>query len=130
MINRTVSLFIVIIICLQKLELVDSQVKYYDQRYDYFDVDNLVQNPRLLKKYIDCFLDKGPCTPVGRVFKLVLPEVVVTSCAKCTPSQKNFARKTFDAFKRLMPEDHEELKKKIDPSNKFYESFEKAVSDA
>lgn len=42
---------------------------YYDRRYDYFDVETLVQNPRLLKKYMDCFLDQGPCTPVGRVFK-------------------------------------------------------------
>lgn len=48
---------------------VSSEDKYYDRRYDYYDLDNLFQNPRLLTKYINCFLDKGPCTPVGRVFK-------------------------------------------------------------
>lgn len=43
--------------------------KYYDSRYDYYDTDNLIQNTRLLKKYLDCFLSKGPCTPIGRLFK-------------------------------------------------------------
>lgn len=42
---------------------------YYDAKYDFYDVDYFVQNPRLLNKYLDCFLDKGPCTPIGKVFK-------------------------------------------------------------
>lgn len=46
-----------------------TEKDYYDRRYDYYDIDHLIQNPRLLKKYLDCFLDKGPCTPIGRLFK-------------------------------------------------------------
>lgn len=42
---------------------------YYDRRYDYYDIDYFVENPRLLNKYLDCFLDRSPCTPVGKVFK-------------------------------------------------------------
>ncbi|XP_063626807.1 ejaculatory bulb-specific protein 3-like [Cydia splendana] len=103
---------------------------YYNRRYDYFDVDTLVENPRLLQKYMECFLDKGPCTPVGRVFKRVLPELVATGCAKCTPSQRRFAKRTFAAFKRDLPESHAELKKKIDPTNQNYDNFERKIADA
>ncbi|XP_031765796.1 allergen Tha p 1 isoform X2 [Galleria mellonella] len=126
MINRyLVYMFIVVI---NLFNLIYGQVKYYDRKYDSFDGDYFVQNPRLLQRYIECFLDKGPCTPVGRVFKSVLPELITTSCAKCTPSQKNFARKTFDAFKKFLPNEYDELKKKIDPTNIYIDSFEKAIS--
>lgn len=45
------------------------QEMFYDRRYDYYDIDTLIQNPRLLKKYLECFLEKGPCPPIGRVFR-------------------------------------------------------------
>lgn len=51
------------------IEVICAQEKYYESKYDYYDVDSLIQNPRLLQKYLDCFLEKGPCTPVGRVFR-------------------------------------------------------------
>ncbi|CAH2089586.1 unnamed protein product [Euphydryas editha] len=101
---------------------------YYDRRYDYYDVDYFVQNPRLLKKYLNCFLDQGPCTPVGKVFKSVLPEIVKTACSKCSPSQKRFAGRSFEAFRRYLPEKYEELKQKLDPKNSYYATFESVVS--
>ncbi|KAH9642515.1 hypothetical protein HF086_008925 [Spodoptera exigua] len=112
------------------VSIVFSQEKFYDRRYDYYEIDTLIQNPRLLKKYLDCFLGKGPCTPIGRVFRQILPEAVQTACKKCTPSQRRLARKTFNAFKGYFPETHEELRKKLDPKNKYYEAFEKAISSA
>ncbi|RVE43731.1 hypothetical protein evm_011580 [Chilo suppressalis] len=104
--------------------------KKYDRKYDLFDIDTLVENPRLLRKYMDCFLDEGPCTPIGRVFKLALPEIITTRCGKCTPAQKSFARRTFAAFKKEFPDKHGELKKLLDPDDKYYDSFEKAVASA
>ncbi|KAJ0174095.1 hypothetical protein K1T71_010241 [Dendrolimus kikuchii] len=112
------------------LVVAETDKDYYDRRYDYYDIDHLIQNPRLLKKYLDCFLDKGPCTPIGRLFKQVLPEVVTTACGKCTTSQKRLSRKTFNAFKRYFPETFAELKKKLDPQDKYYTAFEKAISSA
>lgn len=41
----------------------------YNSKYDNFDVDTLIQNGRLLKSYINCFLDKGRCTAEGTEFK-------------------------------------------------------------
>nr|UNG39404.1 chemosensory protein 10 [Apocheima cinerarius] len=122
----TVSLVITLLL----LPIVVAQDKYYDRRYDYFEIDYFVNNPRLLKKYLDCFLDQGPCTPIGRVFKQVLPEVISTACKKCTPLQKRFTKKAFNAFKTTLPEMHQELKKKYDPQNKYYDAFEKAIASA
>nr|QIJ45722.1 chemosensory protein [Glyphodes pyloalis] len=107
-----------------------TQQKFYDSKYDYFDIDSLVQNPRLLRNYMDCFLDKGPCTPIGRVFKIALPEVIATSCSKCTPAQRSFAKRTFGAFRRDLPELNEELKKHLDPGNKHFDKFEKTIVNA
>lgn len=46
-----------------------SRPETYDSRYDNFDVDNLVDNVRLLTAYGHCFLGTGPCTPEGTNFK-------------------------------------------------------------
>ncbi|CAG9795806.1 unnamed protein product [Diatraea saccharalis] len=123
--------YVILFCCvLLTIPTIATQEKQYDRKYDLFDIETLVQNPRLLRKYMDCFLDQGPCTPIGRVFKLALPEIIITRCGKCTPAQKSFARRTFDAFKRELPEQHAELKKLLDPNNKYYDSFEKAVASA
>ncbi|XP_045452742.1 allergen Tha p 1-like [Melitaea cinxia] len=87
-----------------------------------------IHSKRLLNKYLDCFLDRSPCTPVGKVFKSVLPEVVKTACSKCSPMQKRFAGRTFQAFKRYLPEKHEELKHKLDPKNTYFANFESVIS--
>ena len=46
-----------------------AAVSAYDNRYDDFDVETLVNNVRLLKSYGHCFLGTGPCTPEGSDFK-------------------------------------------------------------
>ncbi|CAB3231667.1 unnamed protein product [Arctia plantaginis] len=112
------------------IEIISAQEKYYESKYDYYDVDSLIQNPRLLQKYLDCFLEQGPCTPVGRVFRQRLPEIVVTACKKCSPSQRRLARKSFNAFRQNFPESYQQLMTKLDPKNKYYEAFEKAINDA
>ncbi|KAL4715042.1 hypothetical protein ACJJTC_003193 [Scirpophaga incertulas] len=110
--------------------VVICQEQYYDRKYDLFDIDTLVQNPRLLEKYMDCFLDKGPCTPIGRVFKVALPEVIITGCGKCTPAQRSFARRTFAAFRKQLPVQHALLKKHLDPQSKYFDKFERAIANA
>lgn len=42
---------------------------HYNSKYDNFDVETLISNDRLLKSYVNCFLDKGRCTPEGADFK-------------------------------------------------------------
>lgn len=48
----------------------------YSSKYDNFDVETLIQNDRLLKAYVNCFLDKGRCTPEGSEFKSKFTSVI------------------------------------------------------
>lgn len=44
----------------------------YPSKYDNFDVDQLLNQERLLNHYIKCLEDKGPCTPDGKMLKGML----------------------------------------------------------
>lgn len=39
--------------------------KKYTTKYDNIDIHEIIKNERLLKNYVDCLLEKGPCTPDG-----------------------------------------------------------------
>ncbi|CAH2042439.1 unnamed protein product, partial [Iphiclides podalirius] len=88
----------------------------YNSKYDNFDVDTLTGNDRLLKSYINCFLEKGKCTSEGTDFKKALPEAVETSCGKCTEKQKSNVRKVIKAIQQKFPKQWEELVAKNDPT--------------
>lgn len=35
----------------------------YTTKYDNIDLDEILNNDRLLKNYLDCIMDRGRCTP-------------------------------------------------------------------
>nr|AOG12890.1 chemosensory protein [Eogystia hippophaecolus] len=96
----------------------------YDPRYDNFNAQELADNLRLLKSYGKCFLDEGPCTPEGADFKKSIPEALRTTCAKCTPKQRELIRIVVRAFQTKLPDVWEQLAKKEDPNGEYKESFE------
>lgn len=102
----------------------------YNAKYDNFDVDTLISNDRLLKSYINCFLDKGRCTPEGSDFKKTLPEAVETTCAKCTEKQKTNIRKVIKAIQQRHPKQWEELVQKNDPTGKHRANFDKFIQQS
>ncbi|XP_039759100.1 allergen Tha p 1-like [Pararge aegeria] len=95
----------------------------YNPTYDHFNAKELAENDRLLKNYLLCFLDRGPCTREGTDFKKVIPEALRTVCAKCTPKQRELVRIVVRAFQEKLPELWEELVKKEDPTGQYKESF-------
>ncbi|XP_013163200.1 PREDICTED: ejaculatory bulb-specific protein 3-like [Papilio xuthus] len=99
----------------------------YNSKYDNFDVETLITNERLLKSYINCFLDKGRCTAEGTDFKKALPEAIETTCGKCTEKQKLNIRKVIRAIQQKYPGQWEDLVKKNDPSGKHRANFDKFI---
>ncbi|KAL4715008.1 hypothetical protein ACJJTC_003159 [Scirpophaga incertulas] len=99
----------------------------YNTKYDNFDVETLISNDRLLRAYINCFLEKGRCTPEGSEFKKVLPEAVATTCGKCTEKQKLNIRKVVKAIQQKHPKQWEELVKKNDPTGTHRADFDKFI---
>lgn len=41
----------------------------YTNKYDNIDLDEILNNRRLLRNYVNCLLDKGNCTPDGNELK-------------------------------------------------------------
>lgn len=51
-------------------------VDKYTTKYDNIDVDRIVASRRLLQNYVNCLLDKGPCTPEGKELKSKCLELI------------------------------------------------------
>lgn len=58
---------LILLLCLFAVPIATQN--YYDSKYDNYDIESLIRNTRLLKLYLECFLSRRPCTPVGKVFK-------------------------------------------------------------
>lgn len=41
----------------------------YTNKYDNVDIDQILNNRRVLTNYIKCVMEEGPCTPDGRELK-------------------------------------------------------------
>lgn len=41
----------------------------YPTKYDNIDVGSILASERLLKNYMNCLLDKGPCSPDGQLLR-------------------------------------------------------------
>ncbi|KAJ2948414.1 hypothetical protein O0L34_g7654 [Tuta absoluta] len=95
----------------------------YDPRYDSFNVDELVENTRLLKAYSHCFLGDGNCTPDGKNFKKYMPDAVQTNCAKCSAKQKVMIAKVIKAMMAKLPDEWNKLVKVYDPEEKRSEDL-------
>ncbi|KAK4885675.1 hypothetical protein RN001_001946 [Aquatica leii] len=65
----------------------------YTTKYDNFDVDTVINSPRLLKNYVNCVIEKGSCTPEGEELKRNIPDALQTDCSKCSEKQKQLTEK-------------------------------------
>ncbi|XP_013187527.1 ejaculatory bulb-specific protein 3 [Amyelois transitella] len=83
-----------ILLCLCVLTVVVScWSQHYNNRYENFNADAVIQNDRILLAYYKCVMDKGPCTKDGKNFKRALPETLTTACGRCSSLQKVVVRK-------------------------------------
>ncbi|KPJ19822.1 Ejaculatory bulb-specific protein 3 [Papilio machaon] len=96
--------------------------RYYD-----FDVGSLLENDRILISYTKCFLDKGPCTPDAKEFKRDIPEVLRTSCEKCTDKQKEIIKQIIGTVMKRHPKSWVQLLDKYDPEKKYVDDFNKFI---
>ncbi|VVC97642.1 ejaculatory bulb-specific protein 3-like [Leptidea sinapis] len=117
---------IIVVAC---LVLSVCAVEKYSSKYDNFDAETLITNDRLLKSYINCFLDKGRCTSEGNDFKKYLPEAIETTCGKCSEKQKVNIRKVIKTIQQKHPKEWDELVKKNDPSGKYRTDFDKFIHE-
>ncbi|XP_046970505.1 ejaculatory bulb-specific protein 3-like [Vanessa cardui] len=88
-------------------------------RYDNFDIDEVINNKRLLKAYMDCFIETGKCTPEGNDFKKWIPQSMEDSCSKCSEKQKILVAKVILAIKEEYNDGWLKLNELYNPGGKY-----------
>nr|XP_034835688.1 allergen Tha p 1-like [Maniola hyperantus] len=111
----------VVLFCL--LGAVLAEEKYSD-KYDNFDLNEVLQNKRLLQSYANCILDKGKCTPEGKELREHIQDALETGCKKCTDAQSKGATTVINHVIENEPEIWKELTAKYDPQGIWLKKYE------
>nr|AIX97070.1 chemosensory protein 2 [Dastarcus helophoroides] len=101
----------------------------YPTKYDNIDVDNILNNKRLLNNYMQCLLKKGKCTEDGSLLRDLIPDALLTDCAKCSEVQKTKSEKVIRFIKKNRGDDWDELLKVYDPDKKFVKVYQKYIDE-
>lgn len=100
----------------------------YDSRYDYLEVDAILDSKRLVRNYVDCLINLKPCSPEGKALKRILPEALRTKCMRCTDRQKRTAVKVIRRLKYDYPDEWAKLASRWDPTGDFTRFFEEFLA--
>ncbi|XP_074036742.1 ejaculatory bulb-specific protein 3-like [Leptinotarsa decemlineata] len=95
----------------------------YSTKYDNVNVDEILKSDRLLKNYMDCLMDRGPCTTEGKELKEHLPDALKTECSKCSDKQKETTKKVIKFLIKNKRPMFDELVAKYDPENIYKKKY-------
>ncbi|CAH2042434.1 unnamed protein product, partial [Iphiclides podalirius] len=112
------------LLCTAVVVLADEDKETYTDKYDNINIDEILENERLLEKYVECLLDKGKCTAEGKELKVHMTDALQTGCAKCTEAQKKGTSKTIKFLTEHKPDIWNELCAKYDPEGKWRKKYE------
>ncbi|KAK7873551.1 hypothetical protein R5R35_008794 [Gryllus longicercus] len=96
----------------------------YSDRWDNIDLDGILRDDKKLDAYLSCVLDGGACSREGELLKRVMPEAIRTMCGRCTPRQKEGARRAMDYLKQHRPQQWSRLVRKFDPTGEYTRKYE------
>nr|ATI99846.1 chemosensory protein 7 [Oedaleus asiaticus] len=93
----------------------------YTTKYDNFDVDQVLHNDRLLKRYHECLVSDSDaaCTVEGKELKSVIPDALQTDCSQCNEKQKAQAEKVISFLIHNKPDLWQSLQNKYDPDGSY-----------
>nr|ABU56011.1 chemosensory protein [Lipaphis erysimi] len=101
----------------------------YTTKYDNIDIDQVLASKRLVNSYVQCLLDKKPCTPEGAELRKILPDALKTQCTKCNATQKNAALKVVDRLQRDYDKEWKQLLDKWDPKREYFQKFQQYLAE-
>ncbi|XP_070512622.1 ejaculatory bulb-specific protein 3-like [Cardiocondyla obscurior] len=99
--------------------------------YDSIDIDEVLSNDRLLKRYTDCVLDKVTvrCPKESREMKKDITITLESKCGDCTDGDKKKLKKVIEFLIKNKKETWDELKAKFDPNDKYMKQYEDMVKE-
>nr|AXF48715.1 chemosensory protein CSP19 [Lobesia botrana] len=96
----------------------------YTDRYDNVDLNEILNNRRLLVPYVKCLLGQGKCTPDGKELKSHIKEALENGCAKCTESQRVATRQVIGHLINKESAYWNQLVTKYDSQRKYVAKYE------
>nr|BAN20359.1 protein serine/threonine kinase, putative [Riptortus pedestris] len=102
----------------------------YTSKYDSINLDEILNNERLYRKYVDCLKGLGRCTPDGRELKEHLPEALENGCSRCTAKQRAGSEKVLKFLIKNRKEDFGELEKIYYPNGIYRKKYREDASRA
>ncbi|CAG9563966.1 unnamed protein product [Danaus chrysippus] len=104
------------------LDCITADEEYYVlQKVDLSESSNIVG---VMKNFMNCLLERSPCSEAFEGYRLCIPEAFQQACKKCSPEQKRFAAKFLESLKDKMPQDYNDFIKKYDPENKYFDALQ------
>ncbi|KAG5312685.1 PEB3 protein, partial [Acromyrmex insinuator] len=119
------------VFCLLAIISVVYAEETYTDKFDNIDIDQVIRNERLLKRYVDCMLDKPDvrCPPEAIELRKHIDEALENDCAKCTNKQREITEKVINHLVRNKKDWWDLLKVKYDPEGKFSKKYEEAAKN-
>ncbi|CAH0713320.1 unnamed protein product, partial [Brenthis ino] len=114
----------IVLLCCFLASVLAVPVEKYSDRFDYINLQEILDNPKLLRGYSNCALEKGPCTPEGKELKEHIQDALETGCEKCTKTQLNGATTVIDHLIKNNREIWKELTSKYDPEGVWRKKYE------
>nr|AGY49270.1 putative chemosensory protein [Sesamia inferens] len=91
----------------------------YTTKYDGIDLDEILNNERLLNGYVNCLMDLGPCTADGKELKKNIPDAIENDCKKCTDRQRDGSDRVMHYLIDHRPDDWVKLEKKYNSDGSY-----------
>ncbi|KAJ3648668.1 hypothetical protein Zmor_020454 [Zophobas morio] len=117
------KIFVVLFLTTVGLALARPSEKY-TVKYDSIDLQEILRSDRLTENYVQCLLDKKPCTPDGEELKKDLPDALKTKCSKCSDKQKEGARVVIQHLYKNKRPWWDQLEAKYDPDHIYVKEHE------
>ncbi|CAG9563961.1 unnamed protein product [Danaus chrysippus] len=126
--NELAGFFIIMktIIFLAVIAFAVAESEFYDVVR--LDMDSMEKDPKEFMGFVDCLLDRGPCTPVFKAYRDLTQEVTENICKKCNPHQKRGYWQFLRILRTTNPEDYENFRQKYDADNIYIDILESVLS--
>nr|AEE62514.1 unknown [Dendroctonus ponderosae] len=112
-----------LLICIGQTLAEVTEKSQYTTKYDNVDINEVVHNERLLKNYVNCLLDRGPCSPDGLELKKNMPDAIETDCSKCSDKQREGSEAMMRFLIDNKPEYWNPLQEKYDPTGSYKKRY-------
>nr|ULF48251.1 chemosensory protein 10 [Acyrthosiphon pisum] len=110
--------------------VIQEEIKKFLSMMEKINIDQILNNDRLMSNNVKCFLNEGSCTAQLREMKKMLPVLIKDSCSSCTKEQRNMIKKAMDAIKARRPNEYERVTKFFDPEKKYEKKLSEKLNES